>query len=402
MMQGFLSTRVRTMPASPASVLRRRAGELRRGGRSIIDLASGDLDFLTPEHVVDAARRAALSAPVKYSNVDGTIELKGAVQVDFHRRYGVRYELNEILVGNGSTQLLYNALLATLESDDEVIIPRPYWAPYAEQVRLAGGRAVFIDCAENNRFKLRPEELRQSMTARTRWLVLNNPVNPTGTLYSPAELSDIALVLKDYLGVWVLADGLYDSIVFDEHHVEALVAVAPFLRERVLTVHGVAKTYSMMGWRIGYAGGPASLVDAMARIQSQTTSGASAVSQRAAATALEGSQEFVEKRTIILESRRDRFVDLLNACQGLRCAPPQGTFYLFVSCAGVIGKTAPSGLVVATDRDFTAYLLEAHGVMVFAGADCGMSPFFRASFAPSPDLLDMAGQSIRAACAALL
>jgi len=396
----FLSPRASRIEASPASVLRRRARELRAAGRDVIELSSGDLDFPTPEHVTAAAHRAAQRGETRYTNVDGTPELKDAVRETF-RQNGLAYARNEIIICNGSTQALANAFLATLRDGDEVIVPAPYWAPYLAQTRLADGTPVPVPCPQNNGFKLNAEDLRAAITAQTRWVVINNPVNPSGAVYTSAELSAIAAVLKDHPDIWVLADGLYERIVFNGCSAPTIAAVEPRLKERTLTVSGVAKTYAMMGWRVGYAGGPAPLIDAMTNIQSQTTSGASSISQAAALAALTGPQDLIAERAAILARRRDTFIASLNRCPGLSCPYPDGTFYALVSCAGLIGAKTPVGSRIETDRDVAAYLLEAVDVAVVAGADCGVSPHVRASFALPAERLAEAAARIERACVAL-
>lgn len=387
--------------ASPASVLRRRARELREAGRPIIELSSGNLDFPTPEYVVAAAHAAARRGDTRYTDVDGTPELKDAVCAALDRHNGLTYARDEVLISSGSTQALFNALLATLAPDDEVVVPAPYWAPYLDQVRLTGGTPVIVPCPQNNGFKLRPADFDAAITPRTRWLILNNPVNPSGAVYSRAELADIAGVLLRHPDVWILCDGLYEHIVFDGLRASTLVEVEPRLKARTLIISGIAKTYAMMGWRIGYAAGPAALIRAMINIQSQTTSCASSISQAAACAALDGPQDVVRERTSVLQTRRDLLVDTINGCDGLSCQPPEGTFYLLVSCAGAIGKRSPDGRAIRTDRDFAAYLLEHADLAVVAGEDFGLSPYIRVSFANPPEILEEAGRRLKRTCAAL-
>ena len=397
----LLSPRMSGIKPSPASVLRRRARELRAAGRDIIELSSGNLDFPTPDHVIAAAHQAALRGETRYTDVDGTPELKQAVQAALRRDHRLDYGLDEIAITNGSTQALFNALLATLAAEDEVIIPAPYWAPYLDQVRLAGATPVVVPCAQKNGFKLRADDLRAAISARTRWVIVNNPVNPSGALYSHEDLSEIAAVLLQHPDIFVLADGLYEHITFDGAPAPTLAAIEPRLKPRTLTVSGLAKSYAMMGWRIGYAAGPAALIRAMITIQSQTTSGASSISQAAAVAALDGPQEVLAERAAILRGRRDRFVELVNGCAGLSCAPPEGTFYLLVNCAGVIGKRAPNGRAIETDRDFSTYLLEQADVVVFPGEDFGLSPYFRVSFANPSATIEEAARRVRRACETL-
>jgi aspartate aminotransferase len=396
-----LAPRMRRIQASPAAVLRRRARELRAAGRDVIELSSGDLDFPTPDHVIAAAAAAARAGQTRYTNVDGTPELKDAVRAAFRRQNGLDFARDEIIVCAGSTQALFNALLATLAPGDEVVVPTPCWAPYVDQARLADGVPVLVPCRRNNGFKLRPEDLAAALTGRTRWVVLNNPVNPTGAVYSAAELAALGEIILRHPNVWVLADGLYEHIVFDGHRAPTIAEVDPRLKARTLTVGGVAKSYAMTGWRIGYAGGSAALVAAMTKIQSQTTSCPSSVSQAAALAALTGPQELLAERAAVLAERRDAFVNILNGCDDLTCTVPQGTFYLLVSCAGVIGKHAPDGREITSDRDFAAYLLDTADVAVLPGEDCGLSPYIRVSFANSMAVIEEAGRRIGRACGEL-
>jgi aspartate aminotransferase len=396
-----LSPRMSAIQPSPASILRRRARELRSAGRDIIEMSSGNLDFATPDHVIAAAHAAALRGETRYTDVDGTPELKQAVRAALLRNHRLSYASDEIVITNGSTQALFNALLATLAPGDEVIVPAPYWAPYLDQVRLIGGTPVVASCSQNNGFRLRPEDLEAAITPRTRWLIVNNPVNPSGTVYRRDDLADIAAVLSRHPDVWIMADGLYEQIVFDADCAPTLAEIEPRLKPRTLTVSGIAKTYAMMGWRIGYAAGPAALIREMIKIQSQTTSCASSISQAAAIAALDGPQDLLRQRIAILRDKRDRFVALVNECAGLGCAAPEGTFYLLVSCAGVIGKHAPDGMEISTDRDFAAYLLQSADLAVFPGEDCGVSPAIRVSFANPTDLIEEAGRRLRRACEAL-
>jgi len=396
-----LSPRLRGIQASPASILRRRARELRAAGRDIIELSSGNLDFPTPDHVITAAHAAALRGETRYTDVDGTPELKQAVRAALLRDHRLTYEQDEIIICSGSTQALFNALQATLAPDDEVIVPAPYWAPYLDQVRLNGGTPVIVPCPQNNGFKLSADDLRAAITERTRWLILNNPVNPSGAVYSAAQLSEIAALLLQHPEIWILADGLYEHIVFDGVAAPTLAEIEPRLKPRTLTVSGVAKSYAMMGWRVGYAAGPAALIGAMNKIQSQTTNSASSISQAAAVAALNGPQDLLPERTSILRAKRDRFAALVNDCVDLSCEPPDGTFYLLVGCAGVIGKNSPDGKLIQTDRDFAAYLLDHADLAVVAGDDFGLSPYIRVTFANPTSTIEEAGRRLKRACEAL-
>ena len=396
-----ISPRVSGIRPSPASILRRRARELRAAGRDIIELSSGNLDFPTPDHVIAAAHAAALRGETLYTDVDGTPELKQAVRNALLRDHHLTYAEGEIVICNGSTQALFNALLATLSAGEEVIVPAPYWAPYLDQTRLAGGTPVIVPCPQNNGFKLRPDDLQAAITPRSRWLIINNPINPSGAIYSPEELSPIASVLLRHPDIWVLADGLYEHIAFNGYCAPTLAEIEPRLKPRTLTISGVAKAYAMMGWRIGYAAGPIELIREMTKIQSQTTSCASSISQAAAVAALNGPQDLLRERVAVLRAKRDLFAEILNGCAGLSCEPPEGTFYLLVACAAVIGKHSPDGRKIQTDGDFTTYLLEHADVAVFPGEDFGLSPYFRVSFANPQSTIEEAGRRLRRACEAL-
>jgi aspartate aminotransferase len=306
-----------------------------------------------------------------------------------------------VIVSSGSTQVIAGALMATLEEGDEVIIPVPCWAPYIDQVRLNGGRPVELACPQNNGFKLRPDELAAAITPRTRWLILNNPVNPTGAVYTLEELAAIARVLMEHPSVWLLCDNLYENIVFDGATAPCLLEVEPRLKDRTLVVSGVAKSYAMMGWRIGYAAGPSALITEMAKIQSVTTSCASSVSQAAAVAALTGPQDLLAERAKILARQRDVLADCIHECGGLTCAPPTGTFYLLASCAGLLGRRDPKGIPITDDASFAHYLLQSCGVAVMPGSACGITPYVRMNFALPAVTLRDAGLRLRVACAAL-
>src|SRR5262245_10222500 len=393
--------RVECIETSPAATFRRRTGELRAAGRDVIVLSSGDLDFPTPPHVVAAAHAAALRGDTRYTNADGSPEPKDAIRAKFKRENGLDYDRDEVIACSGSVQAMFHAFMATLEPGDEVIVPVPYWPSYPAQVLLAGGVPVTVQCPQNNAFKLAPEALEASITERTRSLVINNPTNPSGALYSPAELAAIAAVLLHHPRVSVVTDDLYEHMIFDDGEFATIAAVEPRLRDRVLVVNGVSKAYAMMGWRLGYAAGPRALVAAMTRIQSHTSSCPSAISQAAALAALAGPQGLLRERALALARRRDMMVELLNRAAGLSCRPSQGTFYLLASCAGVLGTLTPEGKPIDCAGDFAAYLLESENVAVLPAEDCGVSAYVRASFAVAPERLREAGLRIIRACAAL-
>jgi aspartate aminotransferase len=396
-----LSPRLREIAASPAAVLRQRARELREAGRDIIELSSGNVDFPTPDHVVAAAHAAALRGETRYTDADGTPALKAAIRTALRRDHGLDYADDEIVATSGSTMAIFLTFFATLSPGDEVIVPSPYWAPYLDQVRLAGGTPVTVPCPQNNGYKLRPADLAAAISERTRWLIINNPVNPSGAVYSRADLTALADVLLRHPDIGIIADGLYEHFVFDGGAAPTLAQVEPRLKPRIVTVSGVAKSYGMMGWRLGYAAGPKTLMDELRKLLSQTTSCPSSISQAAAIAALTGPQDLLRERLATLVERRDRLVARLDQCPGLSCKAPEGTFFLVVSCNGLIGRRAPDGRVINTDRDVAAYLLDAAGVSVVAGQDYGASPSFRVNFANPIALLDDATNRITQACEAL-
>ncbi|HZS81494.1 MAG TPA: pyridoxal phosphate-dependent aminotransferase, partial [Stellaceae bacterium] len=319
----------------------------------------------------------------------------------FKRENGLDYKPNQITVGTGGKQVLYNALMATLDPGDEVVIPAPYWVSYPDIVALCEATPVAVNCPQNNGFKLRPEDLDAAITPRTKWLILNSPSNPTGAAYTAAELKELAAVLLKHPHVWVMTDDMYEHLVYDDFRFATIAAVEPRLYERTLTVNGVSKAYCMTGWRIGYGGGPVPLIKAMATLQSQSTSNPSSISQAAAVAALNGPTDFIPRNNAAFKARRDLVVDMLNKAKGLHCPRPEGAFYVYPSCAGAIGRTTPKGKRIATDSDFVEYLLEAEGVAVVQGAAFGLSPHFRISYATSTEALKEACTRIQRACAAL-
>lgn len=387
--------------SSPAAAFRRKVLDLRSQGRTVIDMTAGDLDFATPPHVVEAAVAAARAGDTRYTGVDGTPALKDAVREHFRRQNGLAFERSEIIVSNGSSQAIATAFAVTLKPGDEVIVPSPCWATYHGQAGLAGGVPVAVPCAQNNGFKLRPQDLARAITPRTRWIVVNSPVNPTGAVYTRAELGELCDVVRRHPGVRVLADNLYEHFVFDGARAVTPLEAAPDLRDRIVTVSGVAKSYSMTGWRIGYAAAAADLVAEMTKVQYLVTSCASSVSQAAAAAALGGPQTLVAERLAILQARRDLAVSLVNDCDGLSAAPPAGTFYLCISCAGVIGKRTPRGRVLHSGEDVSNYLLDTAGVALLPGEGYGLPCYVRMTFAVPTEHIHAAGRLIGEACAAL-
>jgi aspartate aminotransferase len=393
-----LSSRLQAVKPSPTIAMTRLAAELRRQGKEIIGLSQGEPDFDTPEHIRQAAKAAIDAGQTRYTDVDGTPELKQAVAAKFKRENGLDYGLDQISVGTGGKQVLYNALLATLDDGDEVIIPAPYWVSYPDMVRLAGGVPVTVSCPEEDNFLLTAKVLRAAITPRTKWLILNSPSNPTGAGYSAAHLKALAEVLLEFPRVLVMTDDMYEHIRYDGWEFATIAAVEPKLLDRTLTCNGVSKAYSMTGWRIGFAGGPADLIKAMATLQSQSTSNPSSVSQAAAVAALNGPMDFLGQRNETFRRRRDLCLDAFNAIEGLSCVRPVGAFYLFPSCAGMIGRRRPDGKVIETDTDFVMWLLEEAGVAAVPGSAFGLAPYFRISFATATERLEAACARIRAAC----
>ncbi|WP_423200203.1 MULTISPECIES: aminotransferase class I/II-fold pyridoxal phosphate-dependent enzyme [unclassified Cupriavidus] len=397
----LIAARLNRIKPSPSSMAGQRARELRAAGRDIIGLTSGEPDFDTPAHVCEAATRAMSKSQTKYTDVGGTPELRAAIADKFRRDNQLDYAPNELIVGTGGKQIIFNAFMCTVEAGDEVIVPTPYWVSYPDIVLLAEGKPVFVDCLPANGFKLTPEDLERAITPRTRWLVLNAPNNPSGAAYSHDELKGLAEVLMRHPHVWVMTDDIYEHILYDGRKFATIAQVEPALKARTLTINGVSKAYAMTGWRIGYGGAPATLVKAMVKLQSQSTSNPSSISQAAALAALSGPQDFIAERTAIFQARRDAVVSELNRVPGIRCHVPEGAFYVFPSCADVIGKVTPGGQRIETDEDFVLYLLEAQNLAVLQGGAYGVSPFFRISFATSMAKLDAGLARLRMACEVL-
>ncbi len=398
----FFADRLSRIKPSPTIAVTTKAAELKAAGRDVIGLGAGEPDFDTPPNIKAAAVKAIERGETKYTAVDGTLALKQAICAKFKRENGLDYKPNQISVGTGGKQVLYNALMATLNPGDEVIIPAPYWVSYPDMVLLADGKPVFVPCPQNNGFKLRPEDLDAAITPRTKWLILNSPSNPTGAAYTYDEMKALTDVLLKHPHVWVMTDDMYEHLVYDGFKFVTPAQVEPRLYDRTLTVNGVSKAYCMTGWRIGYAGGPVELIKAMAAIQSQSTSNPSSVSQAAAIEALTGPQDFIQKNNAVFKERRDLVVAMLNQAKGIHCHTPEGAFYVYPSCAGVIGRKTPQGKVIANDSDFVTYLLEAEGVAVVQGEAFGLSPYFRISYATSTETLKEACTRIQRACAALV
>ena len=387
--------------ASPSQMASARVRDMVANGLDIVKLTAGEPDFPTPDNAKAAAIACMDANEIRYTPINGLPEMRQAVQFKFKRDNNLDYDLDQIAVGSGTKQILFNCLMATVSKGDEIIIPAPYWASYPDMVQLAGGTPTIVNCNQNNQFKMRPEQLAEAITVNTKWLMFSSPSNPTGATYSLDELRALAEVLVAHPHVYILTDDVYEHLIYEGRSFHTLAEVEPALYDRTVTCNGVSKGYSMTGWRVGFAGGPKDIIANMSKMQSQSTSGSSAVSQAAAIAALTGPQEFVMERTANLQRRRDILFDKLNKSNGLKCDLPEGAMYIFCSCAGIIGKKAPNGKLIETDEDFTMYLLNSFGVAVVQGDAYGLSPFFRASFvAPEADLI-RGGDKIQEACAAL-
>jgi aspartate aminotransferase len=376
-----------------------KARALKAAGRDVIGLGAGEPDFDTPDNIKQAAIKAIQAGKAsKYTAVEGLAELKQAVVGKFKRENNLDYKTSQIIISTGGKQVLYNALMVTLNPGDEVIIPAPYWVSYPDMVLLAGGEPVFVPTTMESGFKMRPEDLERAITPRTKWIIFNSPSNPTGAAYARTELKKITDVLVRHPQVWVMTDDMYEHLVYDDFEFSTPAEIEPRLYERTLTVNGVSKAYCMTGWRIGYAGGREDLIKAMAMLQSQSTSNPVAVSQWASVEALNGPQDFIPKHNAIFKERRDLCVSMLNQANGLKCPKPEGAFYVYPSCAGAIGKIAPSGKKLENDEDFVTELLEAEGVAVVQGTPFGVGPAFRISYATKTEDLEEACRRIQRFC----
>jgi aspartate aminotransferase len=398
----FLADRLARVKPSPTMAITALATELKAAGRDVIALSQGEPDFDTPPNIRAAGIAAIENGETRYTVFDGRIELKRAICAKFKRENGLDYEPSQITVSSGGKQVLYNAMCATLSPGDEVIIPAPYWVSYPEMVLLCDGNPVPVACSQNNGFKMRPEDLEAAITPKTKWVILNSPSNPTGAAYTEADLKALAEVLMRHEHVWVMTDDMYEHLVYDDFEYKTIAQIEPRLYDRTLTVNGVSKAHCMTGWRIGYAGGPKALIKAMGAIQSNSTANPSSISQAAAIEALTGPQDFIPKHNKVFKERRDLVVDLLNKIPGLFCPRPEGAFYVYPSCAGVLGKKTPKGKVIENDEDFAHYLLEAEGVAVVHGTAFGLAPHFRISYATSTEELRDACARIDHACRALV
>jgi aspartate aminotransferase len=395
---GFLADSLGRIKPSPTISINDLSKKLKAEGRDIIGLAAGEPDFDTPDNIKEAAIAAIRRGETKYTAVDGMPELKQAISKKFKRENGLDYKTSQITVGTGGKQVLFNALVCTVNPGEEVIIPAPFWVSYPDIVLFAGGTPVIVKTRLEDGFKMKPEALERAITKKTKWLIFNSPSNPTGAAYTRDELKAITDVLVQHPHVWVLADDMYEHLVYDDFKFFSPAQLEPRLYERTLTLNGMSKAYCMTGWRLGYAGAPEHLIKAIAMLQSQSTTNPSSISQWAGVEALNGPQDFIPKNNKVFKERRDLVVSMLNQAKGISCHKPEGAFYVYPSCAGTMGKTAPSGKKLETDEDFVTELLAAEGVAVVHGAAFGLSPAFRISYATATELLEEACKRIQRFC----
>ena len=398
----FLADALARVKPSATIAVTQKARELKAKGRDIIGLGAGEPDFDTPDNVKEAAIDAIRRGETKYPPVSGIMPLREAIAKKFKRENNLDYRPEQTIVGTGGKQILFNALMATLNPGDEVIIPKPYWVSYPEMVAICGGTSVYADTSIDNGFKLTAAALEKAITPKTKWLIMNSPSNPSGAAYTEGELKALAAVLMKHSHVWVLTDDMYEHLTYGDFVFRTIAEVEPALYGRTLTMNGVSKAYAMTGWRIGYAAGPVELIKAMDMIQGQQTSGACTIAQWASVEALNGPQDFVHRNKAIFQGRRDLVVSMLNQARGISCPSPEGAFYVYPSCAALIGKKAASGQVIATDEDFVAALLEQEGVAVVHGSAFGLGPNFRISYATSEELLEEACTRIQRFTASLV
>ncbi|MND38365.1 Aspartate aminotransferase [compost metagenome] len=397
----FLADALSRVKPSATIAVSQKARELKAKGKDVIGLGAGEPDFDTPDNIKQAAIDAINRGETKYTPVAGIPELRQAIVAKFKRENGLDYKPEQVIVGTGGKQILFNAFMATLNPGDEVIVPAPYWVSYPEMVAINGGTPVFVNTKIEDNFKLTASDLEKAITPKTKWLIFNSPSNPTGSAYTEAELKALTEVLVRHPQVWILTDDMYEHLVYGDFVFTTPAQVEPSLYDRTLTMNGVSKAYAMTGWRIGYAAGPLQLIKAMDMVQGQQTSGACSIAQWAAVEALNGTQDFIPKNKEIFQARRDLVVSMLNQAKGIHCPTPEGAFYVYPSCAGLIGKKTEAGKVIETDEDFVTELLEAEGVAVVHGSAFGLGPNFRISYATSDELLEEACSRIQRFCASL-
>ena len=397
----ILASRLNRIQPSPTIAMSIKARELKAEGKDIIELAAGEPDFPTPSHIIKAAEDAMSRGETKYTDPDGTPALKQAVCDKFKRDNNLEYITSQVTIGTGGKQVLYNALMATLNEGDEVIIPAPYWVSYPDMVLLAEGTPKIVECPLDKNFILQPEDLERAITPKTKWIILNSPSNPTGSGYTWDDMKKITDVLIRHPNIWVMTDDMYEHLVYDDFKFCTPAEVEPELYSRTLTVNGMSKAFCMTGWRIGYAAGPENLITAIRKIQSQSTSNPSSISQAASVAALNGPMDFLAKNNEVFKQRRDLVCSMLNQASGITCPTPDGAFYVYPSCAGLIGKKTPDGKLLKSDEDVVTYFLETEGIAAVHGAAFGLSPHFRISYATSTEALEDACQRIQRACTAL-
>ena len=398
---GFISNRLNNIKPSPTIAVSQKARDLKAAGRNIIGLGAGEPDFDTPRHIIEVAQKALDNGMTRYTPVNGISELQDAIIQKFERDNNLTYETNQIHVSCGGKPIIFNAMMATIEKDDEVVIPAPYWVSYPDIVQLFDGVPVIVPCTSDTDFKLTPEKLESAITPKTKWVIINSPANPSGCGYEKNELQGLANVLLRHKQVWILSDDIYEHIIYDDFKFKTIAEVEPRLFDRTLTMNGISKAYCMTGWRVGFAGAPAQLVAAMTKIQSQSITHTASVSQAAAVAALNGTHEFISENNKIFKGRRDLVTSMLNQAAGIKCAIPNGAFYVYPSIEGIMGLKTGSGKIINTDEDFVAQLLEEQGVAVVHGAAFGLSPHFRISYATSDDLLQDACERIQKFCNSL-
>jgi len=399
--EGFLAHSLDRIQPAQTIAATQKARDLKAQGRDVIALGAGEPDFDTPDNIKEAAIAAIRRGETKYTAVEGIPELRAAISAKFKRENGLDYALRQCFAAPGGKSVIFHAMMATLNPGDEVIIPAPYWVSYPDIVLLADARPVIIETTMENGFRLTPEQLERAITPRTKWLIFNQPCNPSGACYTREQLRAITDVILRHPQVWVLADDMYEHLVYDGFRFRTVAEAEPRLYDRTLTMNGVSKAYAMTGWRIGYCGGPEPLIQAMAKLQSQTVSNPASISQWASVEALNGPQDFISEFRRAFQERRDLVVSMLNQASGVECPRPEGAFYVFASIRNLIGKCAPSGRMILTDEEFTSELLESEGVVLVPGAAFGLSPFFRVSYAASTTSLEKACRRIQRFCAAL-
>tara|TARA_B100001057_G_scaffold288153_1_gene288197 strand:+ start:413 stop:1612 length:1200 start_codon:yes stop_codon:yes gene_type:complete len=396
----IISDSLKKIKPSPTIAVTQKARELKAAGKDVVSLGAGEPDFDTPDNIKQAAIKAINDGDTKYTAVDGTPALKNAIVNKFKKENNLDYTVDQITVGAGGKHVIYNAMMATLNEGDEVIVPAPYWVSYPDMILLAGGTPIILECNEKQGFKIKPSELEKSITPKTKWIILNSPSNPTGACYSEKDIREIALVLEKYPHVYVLSDDIYEHVTFEGFKFFTIAQIDS-MKDKVLTMNGVSKAYSMTGWRIGYAAGPKDIIKAIGKIQSQSTSNPSSISQAAAVEALSGNQDFIKERSASFQERRDFVVSELNAIDGIECLNPDGAFYVFPSCKGLMGKKDTNGNVLKTDTDFVQSLLESSSIAVVQGSAFGLEGFFRISYATSMENLKKALEKISSFCKSL-